>query len=496
MKEKKRALVVVSVLIILMICVAFTVRTFQNDTFYTIKVGESIVKNGLDMKDHFSIHSLNYTYPHWLYDIIVYRIYQWGGFQGLYQSAILIFMGIGIIFYFANLKRNKSYFVSLLFSILAMIMLARFVAVRAQLVTYLLFLIEIILIEKLLSDGKKWAMIGLFLLNILIANLHAAVWPFYFILMLPYLVEYFLSWGISKIKKPPRFGVFVRRIELVSSENIKYLIIVFLLGLFLGLLTPIGDVPYTYFVKILQGDTMKYINEHKPLVLIENFFVIGYLLILLIPLIFTKVRIRLSDFLMIGGLLFMSFLSVRHVALLAVIGMFYLCRLICNIGFIHGDHALDFDLPWYSLFVVFVTIMVTSAIVYNINYKEEFIDTNTYPVAMADYIKKNFDVGTIRLYNEYDFGSYLIYQDIPVFVDSRSDLYTKPFNHKDDIFDESMKITEKYGRIFQKYEITHILTYKDTDLNQILAASSNYELLHKEGRFMLYQYLAQGEKTE
>ena len=88
------------------------------------------------------------------------------------------------------------------------------------------------------------------------------------------------------------------------------------------------------------------------------------------------------------------------------------------------------------------------------------------------------------------------FSDIPVFVDSRSDLYTKPFNHKDDIFDESMKITEKYGRIFQKYEITHILTYKDTDLNQILAASSNYELLHKEGRFMLYQYLAQGEKTE
>lgn len=53
MKEKKRSLVVVSVLIILMICLAFTVRTFQNDTFYTIKVGESIVKNGLDMKDHF-----------------------------------------------------------------------------------------------------------------------------------------------------------------------------------------------------------------------------------------------------------------------------------------------------------------------------------------------------------------------------------------------------------------------------------------------------------
>ena len=52
-----------------------------------------------------------------------------------------------------------------------------------------------------------------------------------------------------------------------------------------------------------------------------------------------------------------------------------------------------------------------------------------------------------------------------------------------------MKITENYGRVFNKYDITHILIYKDTNLNQILAASDNYKLLHKEGRFMLYEYL-------
>ena len=76
-----------------------------------------------------------------------------------------------------------------------------------------------------------------------------------------------------------------------------------------------------------------------------------------------------------------------------------------------------------------------------------------------------------------------------MYIDSRSDLYTKPFNGKRDIFDECMKITEHYGRVFQKYDITHILTFQNTYLNQILAASSNYELVHKEGRFMLYKYL-------
>ena len=488
--KNKKPMLIISLLIIIMIATAFTTRSFQNDTFYTIKVGESILKKGIDMKDHFSIHKLSYTYPHWLYDVITYKIYQQGGLSGLYHVTILIFILIGIIFYFFNLKKNKSYFLSLLFSILTMIMLARFVTARAQLITYLLFLIEIIFIENLLEHGKKRYMIGLVILSILIANLHAAVWPFYFILMLPYLFEYGIATLGKKIKVRPKLEVFTNKIELEQNKYIKYLALTFLISLPLGLLTPIGNTPYTYFIKILQGNTMEYINEHKPLVLIENFFVIGYLLILLIPLIFTKVKIKLSDLAVISGLLLMSFLSVRHIALLAIIGMFYLCRIICNIGKIKGKYALDFDLPWYSLFIVTLTIIITSSVVYNINYKEEFVDPNIYPTTMVSYMKKNLDMKNVTLYNEYDFGSYLLYQDIKVFVDSRCDLYTRPFNHKNDIFNESMKITEKYGRVFQKYHITHILIYKDTDLKQILAASSNYKLIHKEGRFMLYEYLA------
>ena len=486
-----KSTILVSIIILIMVCIAFTSKTFQNDTFYTIKIGESIMEKGIDMKDHFSIHNLPYTYPHWLYDIATYKLYQVSGLKGLYHASIVIFIIIMLTFYFINLKRNKSSFISLLFSILTAIMLARFVTTRAQLVTYLLFLIEIGLIEKLLSSGKKRVIIELMILNILIANLHAAVWPFYFILMLPYLAEYLIKVISQKIKNKPRLGIFSEKIELSTSKNIKYLILAFLISIPLGLLTPIGNVPYTYFIKILQGNTMQYITEHKPLILVENFFVIGYLLIFLIPLIFTKVKIRLSDLFMILGLILMSFLSVRHIALLAIIGMFYLCRLITNIGKIKTKEVLDYQMPGYGLAIVLITIMITCGIVYNINYKESFIDENTYPVVMTEYIKKNLDIKKIKLYNEYDFGSYLIYKDIPVFIDSRSDLYTKPFNHKNDIFTQSMKITEKYGRVFQKYGITHILIYKDTDLNQILAASSNYKLIHKEGRFMLYEYLSQ-----
>ena len=68
-----------------------------------------------------------------------------------------------------------------------------YIAARAQLVTFILFVLEIIFIERFLQTGHKKYGIGLIILPILIANLHAAVFPFYFVLYLPYLGEYIIT---------------------------------------------------------------------------------------------------------------------------------------------------------------------------------------------------------------------------------------------------------------------------------------------------------------
>ena len=48
MKNNKKILMFSSILILLFICIAFVGREFQNDTFYTIKIGKSILKHGID----------------------------------------------------------------------------------------------------------------------------------------------------------------------------------------------------------------------------------------------------------------------------------------------------------------------------------------------------------------------------------------------------------------------------------------------------------------
>ena len=70
---------ILAIVCIVIFCVAMTPVTMQNDTFYTIKIGELIINNGIDMQDHFSWHeNLPYTYPHWAYDTGMYLIYHLG----------------------------------------------------------------------------------------------------------------------------------------------------------------------------------------------------------------------------------------------------------------------------------------------------------------------------------------------------------------------------------------------------------------------------------
>jgi len=63
---------VLAIICILVFSFVITPKTLQNDTFYTISIGEHIVENGIDREDPFAWTELKYTYPHWLYDVATY----------------------------------------------------------------------------------------------------------------------------------------------------------------------------------------------------------------------------------------------------------------------------------------------------------------------------------------------------------------------------------------------------------------------------------------
>ena len=79
-----------------------------------------------------------------------------------------------------------------------MYLLKGYVAARAQLLTFILFIWTIYFIEQYLKTKKKRYGIALIIIPIIIANVHLAVWPFFFVLFLPYIGEYVIAVLTSK----------------------------------------------------------------------------------------------------------------------------------------------------------------------------------------------------------------------------------------------------------------------------------------------------------
>jgi len=499
------------------------------------------------MQDPFSWHeNLGYTYPHWGYDLITYYIYSAFGMTGIYVVTCILSAILGITIYTVNTKLVKNKVLSFLITIGAMYVIRGYIAARAQLVTFILFALTILFIEKFLETKKKRYAVALIIIPIIIANIHLAVFPFYFILYLPYIAEYIIAilgeiviyrkLKIQKIKlKIKRLSkdnknqekveklkedlnklnekvdkIKIKRsknlqnpykIKLTKNDNVKWLILIMVICIFTGLLTPLGDTPYTYLFKTLQGNTTQNINEHLPMTLIDESEACCCLILFLAPLIFTKVKIRLRDLFMIGGLCILMLSSRRQVTMFVIVGSVILNRLITQLIVIYNDEKYieNMEKRATSIIGVLIISILTLCLTYYLakdKVDDKYIDESSYPVQACDYILKNIDLGKARFYNEYNYGSYMLFRGIPVFIDSRADLYAPEFSGKsDDIFMdfiETSGIAKFYEDIFKKYDITHVITYENSKMNMIIEKTKdpNYKQLYKDDYFVVYERLS------
>ncbi len=546
MKEEKKQIDVKNIrfntmviLLIAIFCFAISPVTLQNDTFYTIKIGEHIIENGIDMQDPFSFHdNLEYTYPHWLYDVGIYLIYNVGGQVGIYISTIVLSIILGLSIYFTNVKLTKNKLTSFIITIGAMYLLRNYVAARAQLVTFILFIFTIYFIEKFLETKKKRYAVGLIIIPIIIANVHVAVFPFYFILYLPYIAEYMIyilsnsgiiinTYKIKKLHKQilkindeqqieeiknqiakleekvntledrhERVSKNPYKIKISGNNNVKLLIIIMIICLFTGLLTPLGTTPYTYLIQTMQGNTTQNISEHLPLTLINNINLMCVFILFLAILMFTDTKIRLSDLFMLAGLGLLTFYTRRQESMFLLIGSVILNRLVCSMFDKYSpDSCKKIQAKMCRMLGMITTICIVVAISINI-YKpkidDHFIDETSYPVDAATYILENLDIDNIRLYNEYNYGSYLLFRGIPVFIDSRADLYTPEFNEGVTVFNDFLTLsgvnTDDIEELLDKYQITHLIMYDNSKLRTFIKQNEEkYTLLYEDDYFCIYE---------
>lgn len=477
----KKKYLIVSFITLTILCIITTPIVFQNDTFYTIKIGKYILTNGIDMLDHFSIHTLSYTYPHWLYDVLISLIYSINGFTSLYIFNIFCFIIISyLMFYFIN-KNIKSKFISLIFTILSILILSSYITTRAQVISYIVFILEYIFITNYLKKTNKFYLFGLIILSSILCNMHVAVWPFYFIVFLPYIAEYI----IAKLFKRKTIFKFI---EINENKNTKYLIITLFLCIIPGFLTPIKDTPFTYLIYTMMGNSQSFIQEHLPLDIPKLIILISFSLIIILLSVINKIKAHQLFFVL--GLSFMAFSSDRHIALYTIF-IFPILADLFNQIFIKinidiDNYTLKYLLSNIGIIIITIILLILTGLFIYFNKDEKYYKEEDYPIQATNFILNNLDYKNIKLLNEYNYGSYLLFYDIPVFIDSRADLYTKEFNHKQDIFQDYMD--KDYNYIIKKYNITHIISQKDSNLYSFIK-NHNYNIIYEDKYFIVCEVI-------
>lgn len=567
-KMTRIAFNILAIFCIVIFAFALTPKTFQNDTFYTIKIGQDIRANGIDYVDHYSWHeNLEYTYPHWLYDFLTGLIYDFaGGYTGVYIATVLLAMIMGILLYVTNKKLSKNEIISFLMTLAQLFMLRSYICARAQLVTFSLFILTVLIIECFLEKPKWWQGALLVGISLLIANLHVATWPFYFVLYLPFIGEYIVAvifegkifhWvslkinnirlkrANRKLKKAPEGSKAVEKykalivkcnndiaaenehfekfkvkyaeklknpykVKMEKIKNVPKLLIIMGIAILMGFCTPLRGAPFTYTLLTAKGTTMQGISEHLPLTLTQNLDMIICLLATLVLLIFTKVKIKLRDLFFVVGLGALAFMTRRQVSMFVIFGGFVIAKMSTSLMETYFKDLkvklMNFITTVFGTIIVVIVILAISFLNYQPIINDEYVG-NSYPIEACEWIKTNIkdydDPTKVRIFNDYNYGSYILLQGIPVFIDSRADLYTPEFNGKynekthkysgNDVFQDYLNVSGigvYFKDSFESYKITHVLVKSNSKLSMLLSKDSEYaeEIYKKDAQgFVIYR---------
>lgn len=492
MKNKK--LMIILSICIVMLTATVIHKTLENDTYFTIVTGNYILQHGVDEAEPFTWHdNLKFTKLRWGFDVLVATVYNLAGFNGLYALIILISIIIALSLFITLVKRKNNPIVAFLITIFTIMCMKDCLKCRGQIMSYLFFVFEIYSIQMLLETGKKKYSIYLVLISFGILTFHSSVWLAHFIFYIPYILE----WALTSIKVHDvieETGKF--ELEKRNSKTIVLFFVTIGIVLLTGFCTPLKLSPFTYMFKVIGGYSSQIILELQKQKIADTQELLTIVVLVAGILSVTKTKIKLTDACLVVGLIIMSTLAVRNMFIALVVLAFPITSLITNYIKAYDKKEIfdKIDDNINKNYFILLSILLAS-IVFSINnykkvYKEEYVDTYGYPVEASEYILNNIDMSKMKLYNHFNFGSYLEFKGIPTFIDSRSEVYCEEFNNvrilKDfGEFDLDLKITPE--QMVEKYGITHfIFTCGNANANN-MKYDSKYDLIYDDGKFVIYE---------
>ena len=372
---------------------------------------------------------------------------------------------------------NNNLLVSYVVAILDTLILFLFMTTRPYPISMLFFLLEIFILEKYLSTSEKKWLCFLPLLSLLLINLHGAIWPFFFIILLPYFIDSF------KFK-----------IGFVQGEGYpkRVLIGVTFVAFLVGFLNPYGWELMTYLFRSYGNQSISsYVNEMQP----PNFqnadglFVFSVFLLVLLPLIFRKPpRLKLRFALLMLGTAFMTLTSIRNLSLFAICGFPMIAYTLKDFQPYISRAKPNIARKLIILVPIFLAVVLLS-FSYRL-FDSQMNQDESIPNEAIDFIVREYREEQISLFTDYNWGGYAEFRGLKPFIDARAEVFIKKNNHKADILDDLIAVRTgrlHYETFIARYKINVLLVENNELLDVYLSKDDDYLLVYQDQDYAVYQ---------
>lgn len=440
-----------------------------DDYWWHVKVGEWIIENGEVPKTgiyswYAQENNLSWFAHEWLAEIVLYLFTMLFGRNG---GIIYLFCTITLVSVLLYCYNYKGYMKNLAFSSLwafiGFLAIGTISTARPHMLTISLFTILIHICEQI-KKNENYKLYLLFpLISLFWANYHGGSSNLVYIIPIIYFVTNSFSFNYGKLE------------SIKTRKTYRYLILALTnaIAIFFNPRTyQLYYYPYSY-----TEEHAKYISEwQSPSLTNGGGFAIAFIILICLIFFFTKIKINFSDLAIVGCFMLLTLKSIRFDAWLYIVATMVIFKYIREIQ----DKSIYKWLA-YEFAILGIAFLCYFGYCY---YKGDTYIKQNVPNEVIDILKTDdYD----KLLNYYDYGSYLIYEEIDTFIDGRADMYSG-YNFKQEV--EGNRFTYDYTskQFIEEFNFDMFLVPAKSYMSYYLESNTDlYENLFKDDTIVLYK---------
>ena len=452
----------------------------DNDIWFLLNSGRYVLQHGIPFVEPFTMHhQMSFVMQQWLSGVIFWGIYSKLGAAGLIATVFLLFGGILFLVYrLAKYLSSGNKVPAVLAAFFAGLLLTPYMVTRPILFTLLILALELYLLERFVGEAKAAFLLPLPVLSALLINLHAAMWPIQFVLLLPYAIDSFRfrCWNIEGQGYAKRF-----------------LFPAIALMLAAGFANPYGVRAMTYLFRSYGYAEINQVSEMKPANINTalGMFIFGaFLLVGAVYLLRRSGKTRLRYALLTLGTAVLALSSVRSFPLFALCGTFPLAYWLSDLQLPRPKRMITKGTRTLRVGLSVLVLLGCVALV-RLEIGASARNAMEPPVAGAvQYLLEQGAPEQVVLYTGYNDGGYAEFMGFHPYLDPRAEVFVEQNNQQRDIMSEYFSLqTGKlyYKDVLNRYGFTHLIVPKSDILYAYLPNDADYRLTFDDGEYAVYE---------